>query len=79
MDLAKLVQKYGEDKVEKYYSIYLRAKWSAGGSTLIILRLINENLLNFTDDQIKTGLENIDLKEFFECVYWFVLLPKFFN
>lgn len=79
MDLTKLIKKYGEDKVERHYSIYQKAKWSAGGTTLAVLRLINEKFLKFTEDKNQIELDDIDLKEFLECVYWFTLLPKFFN
>nr|WQB60201.1 9 kDa protein [Cucurbit chlorotic yellows virus] len=79
MDLSKLIEKYGEDKVEKYYSLYRNAKFSAGGTTLCVLRLINEKLMKFTEDNKPSGFNDVDVSEFLECVHWFSLLPKFFN
>nr|WLT68059.1 p9 [croton golden spot associated virus C] len=79
MDLTGLIEKYGEDKVEKYYSIFIKSKYSAGGTALCILRLINERFLHFTDDNKSSTFDNLNLEEFLECLYWFTLLPKFFN
>ncbi|UQV97401.1 putative p9b protein [Pueraria lobata-associated crinivirus] len=79
MDLTQLIEKYGEDKVEKYYSIYKKAKYSAGGTTLCVLRFINEKIYKFTDDTKPSTFGDVDKEEFLECVYWFSLLPRFFN
>nr|WLT68066.1 p9 [croton golden spot associated virus C] len=79
MDLTKLIDKYGTDKIEKYLSIYYKAKFSAGGTALCVLRLINEKLFHFTEDNTSSTFDDIDLKEFLECAYWFTLMPKYFN
>nr|WNT44047.1 hypothetical 9-kDa protein [Urdbean crinivirus] len=79
MDLTELIEKYGVDKIEKYLLLYKTSKMSAGGSTLCILRLINEKVYKFTTDIPQSNFDDIDVGEFLECVYWFTLLPKYFN
>ncbi|ABY66968.1 p9 [Bean yellow disorder virus] len=79
MDLDTLLDKYGNETVEKYLSKYMKARMSQGGSIALILNVINEHLVKFLDKDTKTGIDDDELKNFFECVYCFSQLPNFFN
>uniref|UniRef100_A0AAU6NEH0 10 kDa protein n=1 Tax=Yam virus 1 TaxID=3123105 RepID=A0AAU6NEH0_9CLOS len=71
MDLSELIEKYGLEKVEKYAKLYVQAKTKFGGTTRLLLEIINTNHIKFLKTTTEYDLDQEELKDFYTCLYYF--------
>ncbi|ALE18222.1 9.7-kDa protein [Tetterwort vein chlorosis virus] len=71
MDLTELIERYGPDRVEKYFSLYMKSKYQPGGTANLVLDVLNFYLLDLGLEKIDTGIIKEEISDFFFCIYHF--------
>nr|QUN00622.1 p9 protein [Cucurbit yellow stunting disorder virus]WIA47369.1 p9 [chieh-qua chlorotic virus]WIA47382.1 p9 [chieh-qua chlorotic virus]WIA47395.1 p9 [chieh-qua chlorotic virus]WIA47408.1 p9 [chieh-qua chlorotic virus] len=72
MDITKVIDKYGLEKAEKYFSLYIKSRYERGGVANLLLKVIDEKFLKFTDEEEELKFEDEEIRELLICLKHFI-------